>query len=362
VDSGSKNACSTRCVSKTSLTTWAECVDGPGQHVALEAPDRVIFRRERRLGVGERDVDVVGDTNQVCGVPRGLLGLGDHDGQHVAQIAGAPSDRNEHRPVGVDQTDRELSGDVVAGEDRHDTIERLRIGRVDVEHVGSGVVGEPERTVQHPGDPQVVDEITVAEREFGSFVLDATGADAAGRLQFGDLLPGRQQLDRLDDLGVAGAATEVGAEPSLDARAVEGGAFLIDEGLGANEDPRRAESALQRPLDRERPGEASPLLVVEPFQGDDVLALGPLHRDQTGLDRLAVHQDRAAAALPRGRAPVLRGGDVELLAERGQQMGVVGLDRSGLPVDGDRHGLMRSECHLMSSGGGSTPSSHRSPR
>ena len=240
---------------------------------------------------------VVGDADQIGGIAGDLLGLSDHDGEHVAEIAGTSTDGDEHRPIGVDETDRELSGDVVAGEHRHDAVELLGIGGVDVEHVGSSVVGEPERTVQHSGNPEIVDEATVAEGELCGLVLDSAGADAVRGRRFGDLVAGRQQLDRLDDLGVAGAPTEVGAQPSLDRRSVEIAALLIDQCLGPNEDARCGEAALKRSFGGEGPGEAPPIVFVEPLEGHDLLAIGLLHRDQTRLDRLAIHQNRATAAL-----------------------------------------------------------------
>ena len=54
-------------------------------------------------------------------------------------------------------------------------------GRVDLEHVGPGVVGEPERSVQHAGNPDVVDVVAVAERELDALVPGAAGPDAAQR-------------------------------------------------------------------------------------------------------------------------------------------------------------------------------------
>ena len=83
--------------------------------------------------------------------------------------------------------------------------------------VGAGVVGEPQRGVEHAGHADVVDVVAVAERELRRLVLGAGAADRGRQLRL-ELLADRDRLDRVEDLDVPGAAAEVGAEMRLHRR------------------------------------------------------------------------------------------------------------------------------------------------
>ena len=78
--------------------------------------------------------------------------------------------------------------------------------------------------------------------------------------------------------------------------------------------PHAANASAQR--SRARRGEA--------FERGDRLARHLGQRLLARHDGLAVDQHRAAPALARRRAAVLRRGDVELLAQRGEQVRVIG--------------------------------------
>jgi hypothetical protein len=121
----------------------------------------------------------------------------------------------------------------------------------------------------------------------------------------GQVVGAGQLVDRVEDLDVARAAAEVGPQVAGCVVAREARSLLVEQGLGAHDDAGRAEPALQRAAGRERVGEAGALGLVEPFERDDRLALGPLHRHLAAHHRLAVEQHRAAAALARGRTAVL---------------------------------------------------------
>ena len=118
---------------------------------------------------------------------------------------------------------------------------------------------------------------------------------------------------------------------------VEGRALLVDLRLGAHHDARDAEAALQPATRGERVGEHLALGLVDALEGDDGLSLDLVHVALAGDDRLAVDEHGAAPALPRRRAAVLRRGDVELVAQCGEQVGV-------RPPNGDRRAVHR-ECH-----------------
>ena len=163
VDSGSRKACSTRWVWKTSCTVCTEPgesgvdvaprVHRAGEHVALELPDRVLGIVDRGARVGDRTERLVGDIDELGRFARGLPRVGDDDGEDVAEIRGAAPLGDEHGPVGVDDPDAQLTGDVGGGEHGLDTRQGACGRGVDAEHVGSGVVGEPEGAVQHAREP-----------------------------------------------------------------------------------------------------------------------------------------------------------------------------------------------------------------
>ena len=129
-------------------------------------------------------------------------------------------------------------------------------------------------------------------------------ADAAWQVRGGDRAV-LQQLDRLEDLRVAGAAAEVGPEPAGGGLEGEVAPFLIEQRLGAHQDAWCAEAALERPGHGERIGQLVALGFVEAFKGRDRFAAGLLHADQAGLDRLPVEEHRAGTALAGGSTSIL---------------------------------------------------------
>ncbi len=126
--------------------------------------------------------------------------------------------------------------------------------RVDADHVGTGVVGEAHRPVQHAGRAQVVDVGLVAEREVEALIAASARADAAERFERDRLALG-EQFDRVEDLHVARATAQVRAEVAGRGVAVEVGALLLEQRRDPHEDPRGAEAALQRAGRRERGGQ-----------------------------------------------------------------------------------------------------------
>ena len=71
---------------------------------------------------------------------------------------------------------------------------------------------------------------------------------------------------------------------------------------------------------------SSPALGRHALERGDRRSLDAGQREVAAHHRLAVHEHRAAPALTRRRAAVLRRGDVELLTERGEQVGVPVVD------------------------------------
>ena len=159
-------------------------------------------------------------------------------------------------------------------------------------------------------------------------------ADAGGHRHRG-LGAARQLLHGVEDLDVAGAAAQVPTEVARRLLAGERRPVLVQQSLGAQHDPGRAEAALQRPRAREGARVPLPLLAGQSLERDHLRAVSPVEADLAGHHRLPVEQDQAASALPRGGAAVLRARDVELLAQRGQEVRVLA-DRDGTTVHHER--------------------------
>ena len=211
-------------------------VDRPGQDVGggrvADLPHGRLGRVEGRERVGERGERGVVDRHQLGGPPGGGPVAGHDEGQDVAGVRRAPADRDEHRPVAVDEPDAQVARHVGGGEDALDAGDGLGRRGVDGEDVGPGVLGEDGGGVEQAGDPHVVDVVLVAERQLAGLVPAVAAADAprrpgvavgplggppvgrgrGGRPRDRDLGARGQQVDRVEDGVVAGAAAQVAAE------------------------------------------------------------------------------------------------------------------------------------------------------
>ncbi len=207
------------------LQSGVDVTAGVGAHrqdVAVGAP-----HRERRVGgdrrqrIGDRRQDVVLHVDQLGRRPCLLAGLGDDDGEHVSGERGAPTDGDHHRPVLVDDPDAQLAGDVGGGEHGDDSVGSRGSSGVDGDDVGTGVVSEVQGGVEHPGDTEIVDVAAIAERQLLRLVLGTGLADSTAEGDVERLALGHR-LDGVEDLDVAGAAAQVGAEVRAPCRAGRG--------------------------------------------------------------------------------------------------------------------------------------------
>ena len=151
------------------------------EHVAVDLPGRVLIIVDRRDGVGQRPQRTVRDLDELGGLPCDLSRAGDDNGEDVTQVGRPATLGDEHRPVGVDDPDPQVTRDLRSSEHGLDTVHGARRSRVDPENVGPGVVREPERSMKHAGNPDVVDIVTVAEREIDALVAGAPGPEAPRR-------------------------------------------------------------------------------------------------------------------------------------------------------------------------------------
>src|SRR5437016_856888 len=125
-------------------------------------------------------------------------------------------------------------------------------------------------------------------------------------------------LDRRDDVVIRSAATEVAAHPVSDLLP-RAGVALGDTGGAGHDLPRRAITALERiALDERRLERMEFVALRETLDRRDLAAFDERGERQAGLHALAVHADRAGAALPEAAA-LLRARQMQMLAQRIEQ-------------------------------------------
>ena len=301
----------------------------------------------RRAGLegGERVGD--GLLDLVLHVDEGGGGAGlaararGHGRQHVPDVAGRLALGDEDGPVAGDEALDALAGDVRGGDDGHDPGGRRRARGVDPADDGPRVVAQAQRPVEHPRDGHIGDERLLAERHLpgadpvgpgahaaapGAGEPPAADADAPrhdleapGRPRWPFAPPdGRDLLDRVDHLDVAGAAAEVAGQGPGDL--VAGRRRLAgQEPLGLHHDPRRAEPALAGARRDERVGPGGPRLIRQPFERDHLAAGDALGVAGAGDHGPAVHEDGARPAGALGGAAVLHRAQPETLPEQLQE-------------------------------------------
>ena len=326
------SACSQR------LVDVATPVFADRQHVVRRAVDRDLKVVDGGHRIDDRAQHPVLHLYQLRSFTGLLLGLGHHDGQHVAGEGGALALPDEHRPILVNDAHVLFAGDVGGSEYRHHAGGGGGRGCIDAVDVGPHVLGEVQCTVQHAGHTDVVDVVAIAEGQLSGFVLGATGTDAAGQRGVDRYALGNG-LDRVEHLHVAGAATQVRAEVAGHVVAFQRSALLVDLRLGPHHDAGDAVTALQATARRERIGEPGAFGLVDTLQRGDRTAGHLLDPVRAGDLHLAVDHDRAATALALRRAAVLRRCDVEFLAECSEQMWMIGSHRDRCAVEDelDRH-------------------------
>ncbi len=128
----------------------------------------------------------------------------------------------------------------------------------------------------------------------------------------------RGVLDRLDHFRVAGAAAQVAGKRIADLLHA-GVGYFIEQRLGRQDHAGPAEAALQRRMLLERLLQRMQFIPGrEPLDGQHLAAVGLTGQHQAGVDRLAVHEHGARAAIA-DVAAELGAGQVELIAQEPEQ-------------------------------------------
>src|SRR5512144_2894760 len=122
-------------------------------------------------------------------------------------------------------------------------------------------------------------------------------------------------LDRRDDVAVAGAAAEIARDRFLDLL-VGRPAALAEQTVSRHEHAGRAAAALHRVVFPERLlRRVQPLVLRQPFDRDDLVAVRLLGKNHARLHRPAVPQHRARAAAA-DHATYVRAGEPQSVAQK----------------------------------------------
>ena len=136
---------------------------------------------ERRERVGDRLEHLVFDVDERRSLAGRLSGLCGDRGENVSDVPGGLPLGNQLRPIRHDQPLLATARDVSPRDDAHNPRVRCCAGHVDSSDDGPRMIGEAQRSVQHPADHHVPDELLLAEGERAALVA---------RRARSDLLPG----------------------------------------------------------------------------------------------------------------------------------------------------------------------------
>ncbi len=98
---------------------------GAGRQPIPLQPPYGIIGIERTYGVGNRCQWCVFHLDELRCSTRGGAIDGHHQSEYIAEITRAAPNRDEHRPVLVDETGTQLAGDIGGREYAHHAIDRL---------------------------------------------------------------------------------------------------------------------------------------------------------------------------------------------------------------------------------------------
>ena len=233
-----------------------------------------------------------------------LTCLGDDDGENVACVGRSTADGDHHWPVLVNDPDHRFAG-YVSGVNTATTpglSERIVGG--DSDDVGSSVSSEDECGMERAGSrmsstyPRSPRASSAASYFADRVPMAPSGIGVAGRLH-------GYRFNRVENLGVTGASTEVGTEVSSHVGSCEIGTLLFNLGMSSNDDPRNAKATLQSTAGCEGLREAIADLGIEPFQRGDRSTCNLGQVSLATYDRLAVHEDGATPTLAARRTAIL---------------------------------------------------------
>jgi hypothetical protein len=285
-----------------------------------------VFRRFHRFQDLVLDFDRRG-----CG-SRMVLRVGNDYRKHITHVTCGFANRHQQGPVGNDQTVVADTRDIFGGEYALDSRHFEGLRGIDTDQRGASMIGENERTVQHPLRRHIGHEALGAQRLISAAVAVRGRADAVAHRHFGTALetvflsevmrtsrgtvadrcavPPRFAggLDRVDDAVVPGAPAEVAGKSPFNARPILG-QLLVDEVGRPHGDAWGAKAALHRALTDKGVGQQLALALRESLEGHHLAVVSLLGIQLAGEGGLSVEENGAAPAHALGRAAVLGGGN-----------------------------------------------------
>ena len=292
----------------------ARSVGGPGLDNVAHGLQRLVVNLYELLGLLER-----------------RLVLGDHQHDGIAHAAGDIALSDHDVPV-LDKVADLVDRHVLGAQDAHHTGQGLGLGGVDGEHAGARILGAHGAGIGQARLIELVDVVGIlalAEHLLAHVNTEGALAHAvviAALQVLVDLLFAAEhrsgQRDALDNLFVAGAATDVTANGVLD---------LLLGGLGVLGDERRtrhdhagnAKTALHGAHGAKGVHKGLAHVLGQALDGHDVATSGKSGGQHARLDGRTVHMDGAGTAGALGAA-VLGGMDMQVVAQVAQQRFVLG--------------------------------------
>ncbi len=190
-------------------------VPGDRKHIPVPGIDLPRSWPDRFSRVEHRTQQVVLDLDERRGLPGKPRRFGGDRGKYVADIARLFAFGDEDGPVGVDLPDPAVAPDVCGRGDRGDPAQRQSFGDVEAHDFSAGVFRQHDGAVEKPGRVDVGDEWPPAEGELGTLIAPKRFSDPAvfnDRRRHAASFCLLNELDRVDDLHIAGTAAEMPVE------------------------------------------------------------------------------------------------------------------------------------------------------
>ena len=254
--------------------------DGVRKHIGLMRVDlrRSLFHR--LFGIEHRLQDLVVHLHQCSRFSRRSLVIGSHRSHHISDTANFFANRDEPRPVIMDEAVPTIPGNVRCGRHRRNARETLGLTGVDPHHAGSGRRRKDDRTVEQSRSIHVIDIRLIAQSELRGGESDQRATHPPVSARLGYLFTATSsghQLDSIDDLHVSRATAQMTGESTGDLVSTRT-RVLIEEPLGLKSDSWYAVSALEPRSGRKTLGHECSLVFVNPLKRQNLGPVNPFRR------------------------------------------------------------------------------------
>ncbi len=294
----------------------------------LVNPDRVGFQRLFRIK--DSGQHFVVENDRLDGFARRPDIVRDDGRENIADAVRDRAFGHKGRPILIDGALPDPSGNIGRGHDPAHARKTSGNRRIDPVHPDTRLRREQKRRVQHFRERDVIDVGPLAKHELLAVHLRQAGPDLRAVVGFRQRLAverARCHFDRIENLHESRTAADVVVKRRCDL-VPRRKRLLADQMLGADNDPRNAESALQSAAERECFREDVPFPFGESLESQNPLAVRLLGRNGAGRNRLVLDDHRAAPAGSLRGASVLGRYQPGLFAQKRHQGHPV-VDRRG---------------------------------